>query len=159
MGMKNRGLTLMELMIAIVIVGIMAAFAIPSYTKAVNKAEERQMMTNLRAIVAAQEIYKAQNGNYWPAHVLVAPTANQGIAAINAALKLNILTSGTKYNYRCLSSANQTYQCYANYSPGALAWQLHTNNAVSQNTTYASQVCCDSAYNPTNPCPTLAWCP
>lgn len=155
----RSGFTLMEIMIAIVIVGVVAAFAVPNYVKANNRAEERQMITNLRAIAAAQEIYKAQNGNYWPAHVVVPPTANQGIAAINAALKLSILTSGAKYTYTCNSQATQTYRCYASFSPGAFAWQLYTSNTISQGTAYANQVCCDSAFNPANPCPTVVWCP
>lgn len=157
--MYKSGFTLMEMMVAVVVVGIVAAFAIPSYVKATNRAEERQMIGNLRSIAAAQEVYKAQKGNYWPAHVVAVPTANQGIAAINAALNLSIKTSGTRYAYNCNSQVAQTYRCYASYSPGAFAWQLYTSNTVSQNTTYPQQVCCDSAFNPANPCPTLPWCP
>ncbi len=157
--MNNQGLTLMDLMISITIVGIMAAFAIPNYVKGVQKAEERQMMVNLRSIVAAQEVYKAKNGDYWPANAFSVPTANQGISGINAALKLNIQASGTKYAYQCNSVANQTYRCYAGYSPGAFAWQLYTSNTIARNNAYANQVCCDAAFNPGNPCPSVAWCP
>lgn len=149
----------MEIMVAVVVVAIVAAFAIPNFVKATQKAEERQMIVNLRSIAAAQEIYKAKNGNYWPAHVLATPTVNQGVAAINSALQLTIQASGTRYSYQCNSSVTQSYRCYASYSPGSFAWQLYTSNTVSQGTTYAQQVCCDSFYNPSNPCPTMPWCP
>ena len=83
----------MELMVVVIIVGIMAAFAVPSYTKANNKAEERQMIVNLRSIIAAQEIYKAQKGDYWPAGAYAVPTGNQGLPQLNTDLKLNIINS------------------------------------------------------------------
>lgn len=150
----------MELMVVVIIVGIMAAFAIPSYTKANNKAEERQMIVNLRSIIAAQEIYKAQKGNYWPAGAYAVPTGNQGLPQLNTDLKLNII-NGTKYTYACQSSANQVFECTAAYSPGAFAWQLYTNVGISHGTTattFSDQVCCDAATFATNPCPTLPSC-
>jgi prepilin-type N-terminal cleavage/methylation domain-containing protein len=152
--MNNKAFTLMELMVVVVIVGIIAAFAIPNYTKANNKAEERQLITNLRAIISAEEVYKAQTGNYWPSGLSV-PTANQGIAAINAALKLNLL-GGAKYDYNCNSPANQSYQCFARYSPGVYAWQLYTSNAISKDPSVLNQVCCD--VTSPQPCPTVVVC-
>lgn len=156
--MNKNAVTLMELMVVVVVVGLMAAFALPNYTKANNKAEERQMITNLRAIVAAQEIYKAQHGDYWPAATTAVPTANIGVAALNAALRLSIVEAG-KYTYQCKSSNNQQYQCYSSYSPGGdFAWQVYTSNTHSQNAAFPQQTCCDPAFNPDNPCPTLPWC-
>src|SRR5262245_28191799 len=98
--MDHRGLTLMELVVAVVIVGLMAAFAIPSYSKAVNKSEERQLITNLRSIVSAQEVYKAKNGDYWPAAVFSAPTGNKGLSDLNPALRLSVVND-PKYDYQC----------------------------------------------------------
>ncbi|MBP6342967.1 MAG: type II secretion system protein [Candidatus Omnitrophica bacterium] len=156
--MNKKAVTLMELMVAVMVVGIIAAFAIPNYTKANNKAEERQMITNMRSIVAAQEIYKAQNGNYWPAATGSVPIGNIGVAGINAALKLNV-SDDPKYTYQCNAPSNQAYQCYGTYSPGGtLAWQIHANQVQSQSSLFPQQVCCDSAMNPGNPCPTLPWC-
>ena len=152
-------MTIMELMVVVIIVGIIAAFAIPNYTKANNRAEEKQMIINLRSIISAQEIYKAQKGNYWPAGAYAVPTGNQGMPQLNTDLKLSIIIPGTKYTYACNSSANQQFVCYASYSPGAFAWQLYTSDAIAHGNAYPSQVCCDRNFNPTNPCPTVPWCP
>ncbi len=152
-----KAFTIMELMVVVIIVGIMAAFAVPSYNKANNKAEERQMITNLRAIISAQEIYRAQKSNYWPAGAYAVPTGNQGLPQLNTALRLNII-NGTKYVYACRSSAAQQFECTASYSPGAFAWQLYTNVGIAHGTVYPQQVCCDAATFATNPCPTLPSC-
>lgn len=152
--MDQRGLTLMELMVAIVVVGLMAAFAIPSYNKAVNKSEERQMIVNLRSIISAQEIYKAKNGDYWPAAVFSIPTGNKGLSDLNPALRLSVVND-SKYDYQCNSTANQEFQCYASYSPGGtLAWMLYTNSTIAHGSTFPQQVCCAAG----NPCPSLPSC-
>ena len=157
--MNKQAMTIMELMVVVIIVGIIAAFAIPNYTKANNRAEERQMIINLRSIITAEEIYKAQEGNYWPAGAYAVPTGNQGMPQLNTDLKLNIVTSGTKYTYACNSGVAQQFVCYASYSPGAFAWQLYTSDTIAHGNTYPNQVCCDTTFFATNPCPTLPSCP
>ena len=60
----GKGFTLMELMICVVMIGIIASFAIPNYQKAVIKGRARNGVLNLKTIHGANEIFKAKYGGY-----------------------------------------------------------------------------------------------
>lgn len=55
----------MELIIVVVIIGVIAGFAIPSYQKTMVRQQVRKAFMNVHIIAGAQEIYKARNGRYW----------------------------------------------------------------------------------------------
>lgn len=61
---KNKGFTLVELMIVIVILGIIAAIAIPTYTSSQEKARKNSCLQNQKIIHSAAEEYKTVNGTY-----------------------------------------------------------------------------------------------
>ena len=64
----RKGFTLIELLIVVVIIGILAAIAIPKFANTKEKAYVAAMKADLRNLVTAQEAYFADNSNlYAPA--------------------------------------------------------------------------------------------
>ncbi len=63
--MKNKqAFTLIELLVVVLIIGILAAVAMPQYTKAVNKSRATQALTLLKSLVEAQEVFFLANNTY-----------------------------------------------------------------------------------------------
>ena len=59
-----KGFTLIELLIVVVIIGILAAIAIPKFANTKEKAYIAGMKSDLRNLVTAQEAYFADNVTY-----------------------------------------------------------------------------------------------
>lgn len=60
----QRGVTLLELMVVVVIVGILASIAVPSYRNYVLRAQRSDATAALLRIAAAQEKFYLQNNTY-----------------------------------------------------------------------------------------------
>jgi prepilin-type N-terminal cleavage/methylation domain-containing protein len=63
--MNRRGFTLIELLIVVVIIGILAAIAIPKFSSTKGKAYIATMKTDLKNLASAQESYYYDNSVYY----------------------------------------------------------------------------------------------
>ena len=62
--MNRKGFTLIELLIVVVIIGILAAIAIPKFANTKSKAYVTAMKSDLRNLVSAQESYFSDSSAY-----------------------------------------------------------------------------------------------
>ena len=83
--LNNRAFTLTEILITIVILGVIAGLATPTYFKSVEQSRVNEATVNLNAIYMAQKIYALNNsGNFWNGG------ANPAVATINSTLNIDI---------------------------------------------------------------------
>lgn len=71
---KQRGFTLMELMVVIVILGVLASLVVPNLMGNKDRADRQKAVTGIVALENALDMYKLDNHRY--------PTTEQGMEAL-----------------------------------------------------------------------------
>ena len=110
---KQKGFTIVELLIVIVVIGILAAISIVAYNNVTQKARDDQRISDARNIINAAASYQAENGS-WPTatQVKAYPTIKlSGSAADRIGQTTGALTANpvvgekdTHYYYRVCST-------------------------------------------------------
>ncbi len=103
----KKAFTMMEVMVVVIILSVMASFAIPNFTRTIERTHRDDATNQLIAINSANRIYRARNGRFWPPD-----TNTYNLALINTNLGLNIIASGMTYTCRGTATGT-TYDCTA----------------------------------------------
>ena len=77
--LNRKGFTLIELLIVVVIIGILAAIAIPKFANMKEKAYVTSMQSDLRNLVTMQEMYFADNMAYSADEAALGLTGSAGV--------------------------------------------------------------------------------
>jgi type IV pilus assembly protein PilA len=84
----TKGFTLVEIMIVVVIIGLLAAMAIPAFQKVRQSSQDKAVLNNARQLSAASDQYFLENG---------VSTVAQGslVGASNYVKSLNLVANET----------------------------------------------------------------
>ena len=127
--MRQRGFTLLELMIAIVIIGILAAVAYPGYQNQIRRARRADAQGDLMAFAAGMERSFSANSTYLGLAAGGAPT---GIPALTTFPPTSPSAGGgpAAYNLTIQAATGTTYTLRATpVGPQAVDGMIELTNA------------------------------
>jgi prepilin-type N-terminal cleavage/methylation domain-containing protein len=130
--MRKKAFTLLEMIVVVVLVSIIAAFAIPSYMSGSLKIREREMAGQLMIMHAAAHLYRAQVRQF-PARI------GGDIDYINQTFGLNITeANGLGYTYDSADPDEFDVDVEFSDSNGNVLFDLQIN----QNPIAVNNPCC-----------------
>src|SRR5579884_1261884 len=83
---SEKGFTLIELLVVILIIGILAAIAIPAFLNQRNKAYDSAAKSNLRTAATAEETYATDNNGTYVSSVNTANGSSDPLVSIEPTL-------------------------------------------------------------------------
>ena len=95
MVVQKKGFTLIELLIVVVIIGILAAIAIPKFANTKEKAYIASMKSDLRNLVTAQEAYFSDNNSAYAASTTAMGTNYRASSGVTVTINSNTATGWT----------------------------------------------------------------
>jgi type IV pilus assembly protein PilA len=110
---NTKGFTLIELLIVVVIIGILAAIAIPKFASTKQNAYLATMKTDLRNLATAEEGYASNNAGAYLAGTAsqASPLVALGSYAPSAGVTVTITTSGSGWAATAVHTATGTKTC------------------------------------------------
>ncbi len=127
---NRKGFTLIELLIVVVIIGILAAVAIPKFANTKDKAFVANMKSDLKNLVSVQESFFADSNKYGGGTVLAG--APYSFTLSNGATVTDISGDSTGWSAKITNSAVKSVAVCAIYSGTGTA---ATKNQVANVTT------------------------
>ncbi len=135
----RKGFTLIELLVVVLIIGLLAAVAVPQYRLAVEKTKASTMLSILKSLDSAQKIFEQAHGNY-------ATTFDELDVEIPSGGNINEAHNRIEYSNKqilsicsapiCIPTSLQAYPntdigYYLEFSTGAKVCQAEKTNSMA----------------------------
>lgn len=126
---ENRAFTLMEVMFVIVIIGVLAALALPRFSRTIEKSRIAEAVNILETLRNAQEVYNLENGVYTDTlgdlDVTIPVSRNFEAPAVSATPDplASIRRNASGYDYTLTIDIDGTLRC-AGTAPANICAQL-----------------------------------
>lgn len=117
---NRKGFTLIELLIVVVIIGILAAIAIPKFATTKDKAKLASVKTDLRNYMTAQEAYFSDFATYGSVGQLTATPYNFSFSTGNSGAGAGV-PGGYTATFNNTSISTGTTQCRVGIGTSALS--------------------------------------
>jgi len=102
--MRSNGFTVLELLIAVIIVGVLAILATTQYNATKENTLDKEAQDNLKLIYAQERIFKVENTAYNPGDVTgYGYSYANSNSDINSKLGLRLPTTNVNWNYSILT--------------------------------------------------------
>ncbi|MEK6563961.1 MAG: type II secretion system protein [Candidatus Omnitrophota bacterium] len=88
----KNGFTIIELMVALIIIGVLVSLAIPGFSRTKERAFDKEARIGLDLIVAGEKMYRARIGVYYPSSGTV------GESDIEDNLQLDLSSDAWEYS-------------------------------------------------------------
>jgi len=108
MSRNRKGFTLIELLIVVVIIGILAAIAIPKFANTKEKAYLAAMKSDLRNMATYEEQYAADNGGAYFSGTATAAAPLQGFSPSQNVTVIVTAVAGPPPSWSATASHTQT---------------------------------------------------
>ena len=129
----NKGFTLIELLIVVVIIGILAAIAIPKFSATREKAYFAAMKSDLKNLASQQEIYYSDTYAYSATDTDLAFTNSDGVT-----VTITVSTANDGWN------ATATHAALGTTEGCAMYYGNHTAPTSPTTPTQPGEVACTS---------------
>jgi type IV pilus assembly protein PilA len=116
---NKKGFTLIELLIVVVIIGILAAIAIPKFANTKDKAYVAAMKSDLRNLATYEEQYAADNNGAYFAGSATSPATLQGFTPSSNVTITAVLVAGPPMGWSATATHSQSAKTCDN-STGAI---------------------------------------